>query len=92
MREHSGLREVEFVNGAVDRVDLNGSGNVESGLLESQTETACARKQVDSDRTGCLGHLFPSRHLLSSFIVQESHNLVQDSLGAPDLALPNGKY
>lgn len=35
LRDNRCIGEVELMNGAVDRIDLNGSSNVEAGLLEA---------------------------------------------------------
>jgi len=44
-----GAREVELVNGAVHRVILDRGQYVESGLLKTQRQTACARKEIYRD-------------------------------------------
>ena len=40
MREGGRFREVEFVDGAMHRVDLDCRGHVEAGLLEAETQPA----------------------------------------------------
>lgn len=37
---------------AMNRIDLNGRRNVETGLLETERQTARAGEQVDADRSG----------------------------------------
>jgi hypothetical protein len=48
-RDHSAVGEIIFVNGAMDRVDLNSSANIKASLFEPQAHTACAGEQIDSD-------------------------------------------
>ena len=35
-------RKIEFVYGAMDRINLNCGGNIETGLLEAEAKAACA--------------------------------------------------
>jgi len=45
------VREIEFMHGAMNRIDLNRSRHIETCLLETERQSARTRKQVDSDRT-----------------------------------------
>jgi hypothetical protein len=44
-----GAREVELVNGAMHRVVLDRSQYIEPGLLKTQRQPACTRKEVYRD-------------------------------------------
>lgn len=44
-----GAREVELVNSAMHRVVLDRGQHVEPGLLKTQRQPACARKEVYRD-------------------------------------------
>jgi hypothetical protein len=46
-----GLREVEFMSGAMDRIDFDGRDYIESGLLETEAKPSRTGKKIDSDRS-----------------------------------------
>lgn len=48
LTDSCGVREVEVVYSGMDRIDLDRSHYVETGLLESQTESTGTGKQIDS--------------------------------------------
>ena len=81
-------------------VDLNGGGNVEAGLLESEAQSARACKQIDSDRP--LTHCPRVRALPLPTagnrryrqLSRSTHEILQpsrQSVGIDKLALPNHK-
>src|SRR5271157_2605820 len=41
--------KIELVGGAMDRIIFDGSGNIESGLLEAEAHPARSREQIDAD-------------------------------------------
>ena len=44
------VREIEFVDSAVNRVVLDYCTNIEPCLLETEAKTACPSEQIDDDR------------------------------------------
>ena len=66
MRDDCGVGEVELVDGAVNRVDLHGGNDIETGLLEAKAEASGPRKQVDSD--GSHGVMYLVRLLFSAIL------------------------
>ena len=53
--DHRSLWKIERVSRAVDRIDINGRGNVEARLFEAQTDPPNPTEQIDANRsTGVL--------------------------------------
>ena len=50
-RYYGRAREIELVDGLMHRIDLDGCGHVETGLLETEAEPASAGEKVDTDRS-----------------------------------------
>jgi hypothetical protein len=48
------IREIEFVSGAVDGIDLGRSDDVEARLFKSETQSACSGKKIDRYRSHLL--------------------------------------
>ena len=49
VRKDSSLGKIVLVNGAMHRIDLDGGGDVETGLLEAETEASCPGEKIDAD-------------------------------------------
>ena len=44
---HGTFREIEFMRGAMDGIEFNGGGDIETGLLESKAQPAGSGEEID---------------------------------------------
>jgi hypothetical protein len=51
MGNYGRIREIEFMNSTVNRINFDGSSDIETCLLEPKRESACPSEEIDPDRS-----------------------------------------